>query len=892
MSPRLCLWAGAASALLLCAGAARALHLDVMESTILRCTTLVDNIYYSIESAVSLVGRQAEQAVALSVVPEAHLTDLTYRDGPYPLLVDLNPNRTTEFWLSTDALTTLPDPLLVGPFKQFGDPRCWCRDEWLEFCNKTERVRAGKPCMGCERACDTLWGLRITKTLDPILRPLVPDHPFTLGWLWTRGIGEEHRDWGRVWTLWPYSVSTGHFSYVGIGVNATPWTPRAPGGFVTAMVEAKRNNVFDRKPVWSPPFYLAPRKMGVPLWSRDGEYLGGFFTNLPMSASKSFFLNLSVVSPIPFVCAMAYSSGQLIAASDEAIAQLWGTCFNYTCNLTSLNPELDAIAKQQGDMASTYWEVSIRGTRYIAMHQSLQLGWKLWFFIRYSDAFPDMPVGVMTALFIVAVIFMHRMLRRQVLTLEEKLGSMATSNVIGLPAEDAIRSLIKVQKEGKLRRDLREEVACVMALIATNKLFKADTNLKEKLQELKLEKDVDAFLISVLTDKEKPEVMSTEATLLLEPGGSSVNIPPGKEAKGSVSGSSVVTLPDSEEIENAVALVSVATPAGATPVFESWDCDVCDITPPKGVSLLEVVTMAALEKNSLFAEYGFDRHAVQLFLKTVERGYKDNPYHNSAHAADVVQAMHSLISDCKGIPFTPLEKLAALIAAACHDYGHWGVNNTFLQATMDALYVQYNGVSVLESMHSAESMRLMLGLGSGRSSTKEDREREGGGGQERGSFVRGKLTREDTYELHRSVAQLILATDMARHLELTSLFATRTTAGKMDPASKADRLLVLQMLIKASDVSNPARPWPACHRWARRVMDEFFAQGDAERALGLRVSPFMDRATADTPKCQLAFIKFVVRPMMELIVPVCPAVAQRMLEHLTVNQSKWEGLSS
>ena len=32
------------------------------------------------------------------------------------------------------------------------------------------------------------------------------------------------------------------------------------------------------------------------------------------------------------------------------------------------------------------------------------------------------------------------------------------------------------------------------------------------------------------------------------------------------------------------------------------------------------------------------------FLRRVEEGYNDNPYHNRVHAADVVQSMHMLMT--------------------------------------------------------------------------------------------------------------------------------------------------------------------------------------------------------------------------------------------------------
>eukprot|EP00727_Mastigamoeba_balamuthi_P002235 m51a1_g12008 putative 3 5 -cyclic nucleotide phosphodiesterase (365) ;mRNA; r:585-2206 len=119
--------------------------------------------------------------------------------------------------------------------------------------------------------------------------------------------------------------------------------------------------------------------------------------------------------------------------------------------------------------------------------------------------------------------------------------------------------------------------------------------------------------------------------------------------------------------------------------FDSWDYDVNNICRVGEGSVLELVAMAALKSHNLIEAFGLDRLTLSSFLRSVEKGYKDNPYHNSAHAADVVQAVHALISDCKGMNFTPLEKLAALVAAVCHDYGHWGVNNTFLQATMGQL---------------------------------------------------------------------------------------------------------------------------------------------------------------------------------------------------------------
>ena len=62
---------------------------------------------------------------------------------------------------------------------------------------------------------------------------------------------------------------------------------------------------------------------------------------------------------------------------------------------------------------------------------------------------------------------------------------------------------------------------------------------------------------------------------------------------------------------------------------------------------------------------------------------------------------------------------------------------------------------------------------------------------------------------------------------------------------------MMQLLIKASDISNPTRPLHVYEPWIRGVLGEFFAQGDAERALGLPISMNCDRNTVTVPQSQV-----------------------------------------
>jgi cAMP-specific phosphodiesterase 4 len=68
------------------------------------------------------------------------------------------------------------------------------------------------------------------------------------------------------------------------------------------------------------------------------------------------------------------------------------------------------------------------------------------------------------------------------------------------------------------------------------------------------------------------------------------------------------------------------------------------------------------------------------FMSTLEDHYvKDNPFHNSLHAADVTQSCNVLLNTpALENVFTPLEICAALFAACIHDVDHPGLTNQFL----------------------------------------------------------------------------------------------------------------------------------------------------------------------------------------------------------------------
>ena len=80
----------------------------------------------------------------------------------------------------------------------------------------------------------------------------------------------------------------------------------------------------------------------------------------------------------------------------------------------------------------------------------------------------------------------------------------------------------------------------------------------------------------------------------------------------------------------------------------------------------------------------------------------------------------------------------------------------------------------------------------------------------------------------------------------------------------------------------------------QRVFKEFFFQGEQEKALGLPVTPFMDRPTASIPKAQLGFLKYLCQPLfkaMAVAIPslevACDCMAENVLMLTALEEGKY-----
>jgi hypothetical protein len=59
-----------------------------------------------------------------------------------------------------------------------------------------------------------------------------------------------------------------------------------------------------------------------------------------------------------------------------------------------------------------------------------------------------------------------------------------------------------------------------------------------------------------------------------------------------------------------------------------------------------------------------------------------------------------------------------------------------------------------------------------------------------------------------------------------------------------------------------ARPLGIFFKWMERCFDEFYKQGDMEKALDLPVTKFMDRDNTDREKAYCNYIEVVCKPLL------------------------------
>ena len=268
-------------------------------------------------------------------------------------------------------------------------------------------------------------------------------------------------------------------------------------------------------------------------------------------------------------------------------------------------------------------------------------------------------------------------------------------------------------------------------------------------------------------------------------------------------------------------------------------------------------------------------------------------YHTYTHATDVTLTCHSMLFSGGSLILSEEEQTAMILAAYAHDVLHPGMNNLFYVNTKHDLAIKYDNKAVLER----QSIDFCLPLV-----------------KELGIF-------EENSVPWNLVVECINYTDMSQHKDLMekidafhptfTVALNQARAAKGLPESESgitqadidagvsiadsltteQRSLFASFMLHCADISNCAKSWEISERWAVLVMNEFWAQGDVEKKLGLPLSMNCDRDTVVTDKCQWGFITFMLDSLFQLFRKFFPELGSWYYTNLKNNQARWKAIT-
>ncbi|XP_054160608.1 high affinity cAMP-specific and IBMX-insensitive 3',5'-cyclic phosphodiesterase 8B-like isoform X2 [Oppia nitens] len=331
-----------------------------------------------------------------------------------------------------------------------------------------------------------------------------------------------------------------------------------------------------------------------------------------------------------------------------------------------------------------------------------------------------------------------------------------------------------------------------------------------------------------------------------------------------------------------------------------WGFDIIELERVSQKRPLVWLGLSVLSSFDVCRTLNCDEITLRNWLTVIEANYRDNPYHNSTHAADVMQATAYFLRKPRlKTLFYPLDEAICLIAAIIHDVDHPGKNSAFLCNSNDEMAILYNDISVLESHHAAHAFHLTVGPNSDPINIFKN------------------LDSETYRDVRQSIIDMVLATEMTKHFEHLSKFVhvfTKSVSieeglignvgqsgpGELETVPESPNMitfstpenivLIKRILIKCADVSNPARPLDLCKVWAHRIAEEYCNQTDEEKRQKLPVvMPTFDRLTCSIPKSQIGFIDYFANDMFDAWDSFgdFPEIA----EHLRSNYHFWKELS-
>lgn len=167
------------------------------------------------------------------------------------------------------------------------------------------------------------------------------------------------------------------------------------------------------------------------------------------------------------------------------------------------------------------------------------------------------------------------------------------------------------------------------------------------------------------------------------------------------------------------------------------------------------------------------------------------------------------------------------------------------------------------------------------------------------------LGKDEAKLMRKKIIECVIATDMSFHAKQYSYLKVKIENFSISKGKGTEKIIdgldrinlsqtqqdFLNIFIHSCDISNPTKPFEIYSEWADRVMNEFWLQGDQEKALGLPVSFLCDRNTNLIPASQIGFIDGIVFPFMNSLVTLFPGL-EFLIENINNNKEMYRLLKN
>ncbi|XP_035829015.1 cGMP-dependent 3',5'-cyclic phosphodiesterase [Aplysia californica] len=297
--------------------------------------------------------------------------------------------------------------------------------------------------------------------------------------------------------------------------------------------------------------------------------------------------------------------------------------------------------------------------------------------------------------------------------------------------------------------------------------------------------------------------------------------------------------------------------------FDSFDF--APRTIPESGTILSCLSM--FEDLGFSSRWRIKTETLVRFLMMVKKGYRNPPYHNWMHAYAVTHFCYLLIKNLQLHNYLEdIELLALFVSCLCHDIDHRGTTNSFQVQSQSVLAALYSSEgSVMERHHLAQSMCIL---------------------NTEGSNLFENLSSKEYQTVLDLMRDIILATDLAHHLRSVKEQEDLADSGNYNKASIPNRQSLLCLLMTACDLSDQTKNWHNTKHIASLVYQEFFSQGDLEKALGKNPLEMMDRERACIPELQISFLDNIAAPVYKILVKFFPE-AEVVARNVEENRKHW-----